>query len=109
MVTEGTLRKKGLQSIATKVLLQIIAKRGNILWVPRISIDLQFSAMLVGFEQAKVGDKTILAMCATINSTYSLVYTSTTTYQGAENKYLAMRVLLANGLKAFAERNKGVP
>lgn len=39
IVTEATLRKKGLQSIATKVLLQIIAKRGNILWVPRISID----------------------------------------------------------------------
>ena len=49
VVTEGTLRKKGLQSIATKVLLQMIAKRGNILWVPRISIDLEFSAMLVGF------------------------------------------------------------
>ena len=37
IVTEATLRKKGLQSIATKVLLQIIAKRGNILWVPKIS------------------------------------------------------------------------
>ena len=49
VMTEGTLRKKGLQSIATKVLLQMIAKRGNILWVPRISIDLEFSAMLVGF------------------------------------------------------------
>lgn len=34
VVTEATLRKKNLQSIATKVLLQIIAKRGNILWVP---------------------------------------------------------------------------
>jgi hypothetical protein len=49
VMTEGTLRKKGLQSIATKILLQIIAKRGNILWVPRLSIDLEFSAMLVGF------------------------------------------------------------
>jgi hypothetical protein len=27
--------KKGFQSIATKILLQIIAKRGNTLWVPR--------------------------------------------------------------------------
>lgn len=34
VVLDGTLRKKGLQSIATKVLLQIIAKRGNTLWVP---------------------------------------------------------------------------
>ena len=36
VVTENTMRKKNLRSIATKVLLQIIAKRGNILWVPRI-------------------------------------------------------------------------
>lgn len=37
VVVEQTLRKKGVQSIATKILLQIIAKRGNILWNPRIS------------------------------------------------------------------------
>lgn len=48
-------------------------------------------------------------MCATINSTYSLVYTCTTTYQGAENKYVAMRKLLTNALQAFSERNKGFP
>ena len=34
VVTEGTLKKKNLQSIATKILLQIVAKRGNTLWVP---------------------------------------------------------------------------
>lgn len=33
-VVEHTLRKKGVQSIHTKLLLQILAKRGNILWVP---------------------------------------------------------------------------
>lgn len=37
VVVEQTLRKKGVQSIATKILLQIIAKRGNILWNPRTS------------------------------------------------------------------------
>lgn len=49
VVVDSTLRKKGPQSIATKVLLQIIAKRGNILWVPKISIETEFAAMLVGF------------------------------------------------------------
>lgn len=33
-VVDGTLRKKSVQSIHTKLLLQMIAKRGNILWVP---------------------------------------------------------------------------
>jgi argonaute-like protein implicated in RNA metabolism and viral defense len=37
VITEYTLRKKNIQSIATKVLLQIIAKRGNILWVPQLT------------------------------------------------------------------------
>ncbi len=35
VAVEATLRKKNAQSIATKILLQIIAKRGNTLWVPK--------------------------------------------------------------------------
>jgi len=34
-MTEAKLRNKNAQSICTKVLLQIIAKRGNTLWVPQ--------------------------------------------------------------------------
>lgn len=48
MTTEATLRKKNVQSIATKILLQIIAKRGNTLWVPKISSNLN-GAMMVAF------------------------------------------------------------
>jgi len=31
---ESLLKKKNFQSIATKLLLQILVKRGNVLWVP---------------------------------------------------------------------------
>lgn len=48
ITTEGTLRKKNLQSIATKILLQIIAKRGNTLWVPRMPKDMP-STMMMAF------------------------------------------------------------
>lgn len=48
MATEATLRKKNLQSIATKILLQIIAKRGNTLWVPKIPSNLG-KAMILAF------------------------------------------------------------
>ncbi|XP_031505882.1 uncharacterized protein LOC116268318 [Nymphaea colorata] len=34
VMTDLTLRRRSLMSIATKVLLQIVAKRGNTLWVP---------------------------------------------------------------------------
>lgn len=49
MCTEGTLRKKGIQSIATKILLQIIAKRGNVLWSPTPKSSIDLDVMLVGF------------------------------------------------------------
>lgn len=34
IVLEGTLRKTKGQAVFTKLLLQMVAKRGNILWVP---------------------------------------------------------------------------
>jgi argonaute-like protein implicated in RNA metabolism and viral defense len=48
VATELTLRKKNLHSIATKILLQIIAKRGNILWVPKLQSDIE-GAMMIAF------------------------------------------------------------
>jgi hypothetical protein len=48
MTTEATIRKKNMMSIATKILLQIIAKRGNTLWVPKVPSNLG-SAMMMAF------------------------------------------------------------
>jgi hypothetical protein len=74
VATEGTLRKKNFQSIATKILLQIIAKRGNTLWVPKSNSKINDS-MLVGFDHAKIsGNKFSISLCATINSTFSSIY-----------------------------------
>jgi hypothetical protein len=73
MTTEGTLRKNNLRSIATKILLQIIAKRGNTLWVPRIPPGVS-TTMMIAFETAKTGKLTTLGMCATINSTFSSIF-----------------------------------
>lgn len=75
ITTEGTLRKKNIQSIATKILLQIIAKRGNTLWVPKIPTGL-VNTMLIAFESAKA-KKNTLGMCATLNSTFSSIFSRT--------------------------------
>ena len=48
VATELTLRKKNFQSVATKILLQIIAKRGNILWVPKLQSNIE-GVMLMAF------------------------------------------------------------
>lgn len=108
MTTEATLRKKNLQSIATKILLQIIAKRGNTLWVPKIPSNLG-GAMMVAFENAKVGRKTTLAMCATLNSTFSSIFSRTETYENNDSKFTMMLNLTLKAVDAYAHRNKEVP
>lgn len=65
--------------------------------------------MLVGFEQAKIGSKTLLAICATINSTYTQVYTCTEAYEGNENKFRTMKDLLTKAMAAYVHRNKATP
>ena len=71
VVTEQTLRKKGFLSIATKILLQVIAKRGNTLWVPETTYKFE-NTMLLGFDTAKsITGKTVITGCSTINSTFS--------------------------------------
>lgn len=72
IATEGTLRKKNFKSIATKILLQMIAKRGNTLWVPESAMKME-KVMMAAFDTAKMGNKNVISGCATINSTYSSI------------------------------------
>lgn len=79
---EATLRKKNAQSIATKILLQIIAKRGNTLWVPKSKAKVE-DAMLIGIDSATLpGGKNIIAACGTVNSTFTSIYTKCVEYKG---------------------------
>lgn len=79
VMTEALFKKNGFQSIATKILLQILAKRGNTLWVPKPLCNIE-NTMLVGYDSGKVRNETLLALCATINSTFSTVFSATKTY-----------------------------
>lgn len=80
-VTDGTLRRKnGAQSVHTKLLLQMAAKRGNILWVPSYEEDIyaKFAGMmLLGMDSASKSGKSVLGCCGTINSTFSLLASAT--------------------------------
>ena len=93
-MTEANFKKKGFRSIATKILLQIIAKRGNILWSPLMSYEPNFDAMLVGFEQSKLGNRTVLTVTGSINSTFTQAYTNFEIFQNKDEKYAAMAKLL---------------
>ena len=76
---QSTLGKKNVQSIATKILLQIIAKRGNVLWVPSFSTKIQ-NTMIVAFDNAAIGGNAIVSCCATINDTFSRVFNASHSY-----------------------------
>jgi len=75
VVSDATLRKKNLQSIATKVLLQIIAKRGNTLWVPKTTCEVK-KTMMIAFDSAKSGGNSILSVCCSVNSTFTSFFST---------------------------------
>lgn len=73
-VVENTLRKKNAQSIHTKLLLQMIAKRGNILWVPSYQDEMNNvlqRTMIIGIDGGSKAGVNIIAASGTINSTFS--------------------------------------
>lgn len=71
----STLAKKGFASIITKVLLQMIVKVGNKLWVPRLSNQVQNKGvMIIGIDtmkDASLKGKTVVAYSANINAEMS--------------------------------------
>jgi hypothetical protein len=104
VVTDGTLRKKNLQSIATKVLLQIIAKRGNTLWVPKTLREVP-GAMLLAFDTAKAKEGTVLAGVSTTNSTFSSLYSHCRLFTTPEEKFRAMLELSFSCIQTYINRN----
>ena len=72
------LLKKNSASIFTKVLLQMTAKIGNKLWVPKVSQKIvSAGVLLIGLEFTKDSeckDKTIVSYCSNSNKEFSSFY-----------------------------------
>lgn len=86
IMVDAQFQKKGFQSIATKILLQMLAKRGNILWVPRPQCEIE-NIMLIAYDTAKCKSQTMISLCATINSTFSSIFSATRLFQDNNDKY----------------------
>jgi hypothetical protein len=65
--------------------------------------------MIVGFDSCKIPSGTLIALCATINSTYSSVYSATRSYSDNTEKYNKMKELLLLAFDAYLGRNKNCP
>lgn len=48
----------------------MIAKRGNVLWVPKMTGNLT-DTMIMAFDTSKGHGKNVIACCATVNDTFS--------------------------------------
>lgn len=96
-VVEGTLRKKNIQSIATKLLLQMIAKIGNILWVPRVNADTR-GIMMIAFDTAKAMNQNIISCIATTNDSFSLFFAKASQYNDNNEKFNEMVKLSVEGI-----------
>lgn len=106
---DSTLRKRSVQSICTKILLQIIAKRGNTLWVPKCNSILS-KTMIVAFESAKTtSSKSLLSVCATLNSQFTEVFSKTIVCDGQTEKLQAMKLLFLAAVASYINVHEETP
>lgn len=86
----------------------MIAKRGNTLWVPQSAQKLQ-RTMLIGFDNCKFGNKNLISGVATINSTFSSIFSKYEEYFTANDKYKAMVIITMKLVEGYVHRNKAPP
>lgn len=107
-VVEGTLRKKNLQSVATKILLQMIAKIGNVLWVPKVNADVR-GVMIIAFDSAKGKGKNIISCITTLNDTFSNFFAKSAEYDQMQDKFSEMVKLSFEGINYCIQKTSSAP
>jgi hypothetical protein len=85
-IVDKTLKKNNAQSVATKILLQMIAKRGNILWVPKTTGKIN-DTMIMAFDNAKGSFGNSIVCCASVNDTFSSYFSKTSKFNNNEDKF----------------------
>lgn len=64
--------------------------------------------MLLAFDTAKTSSGTLMSACATINSTFSSLFTTHRTFSG-DKKYETMKELTGQCVNAYFKRNECNP
>jgi len=85
-ILDKTLKKQNAQSVATKLLLQMIAKRGNVLWVPKTTGKV-YDTMIMAFDNSKGMYGNSIVCCASVNDTFSSYFSKTSKYNNNEDKF----------------------
>lgn len=112
VVQDGILKKKEFQSVATKVLLQIAAKVGNVLWVPRSKIVDGNKIMVIGINstsQKNAKGKKRIGYCASINGELTKFFSESETQDISCGIIEHMENLVFNSIKAYLNTNQTLP
>jgi aubergine-like protein len=105
VVVESTLRKGGIKSIATKILLQLIVKRGNVLWAPK---EVEHT-MLIAFDTAKCGRKNIVCGVSTRDKTFSSLCSKVEEYDDINSKLNACAMMIMRLIDAYIKSREIPP
>jgi hypothetical protein len=102
IVTQYTLQREEFNWIATKVLLQMAAKIGNTLWIPRFMQSLRnIKIMLVGVDSCpdKNSKGKIIGFCALLNESHTKYFSSTIVQDSSSNVLEKMKEFPVSQLK----------
>lgn len=82
----------------------MIAKRGNILWVPKTTGKIS-DAMIMAFDNAG----SCLSCCATVNETFSSYFSQSSSFTSSESKFAEMVKLSFEAINFYAKKNTRPP
>lgn len=82
----------------------MIAKIGNVLWVPKVSTDTR-GYMLIAFDTAKANGKNVISCVATANESFSNFYAKSSLYSDNNDKFNEMVKLCFQGINFCAKKN----
>lgn len=109
----STLNKKGFNSILTKILLQMAAKVGNKLWVPKVSDEVeQTGILMIGIDTYKHSErrgKSVLAFCSTTDPSLSEFYSNYYLVDSSDAIAAQLRRIVIESINQYILVNKQPP
>ena len=85
----------------------MIAKIGNVLWVPKVNTDTR-GFMIMAFDTAKANGKNILSCVGTVNESFSNFYAKSSQFTDVNDKFNEMVKLSLDGINYCIKKNNTI-
>lgn len=114
-ICESAFTQRHCTNIFGKLLLQMLAKRGNVLWVPKQSLKLPGNqkVMLIAYDTNKYSSNTIISTCCTGNEDYNVAFSRFGVCREIHEKSIElMEIMIKNAIDCidfFKKRNETLP